>query len=69
MSTEAQNLFESQHDAKLPVSRRAFTYDWWMQMAKKAYWEFENLAWHSYMYDVADYCRSRAIKSLERHGG
>ena len=37
-----------------------FTYEWWMEVGKKAYWKAENLAWHSYYWKVADYCRSRA---------
>lgn len=37
-----------------------FTYEWWIEVGKKAYWKAENLAWHSYYWEVADFCRSRA---------
>lgn len=54
MTTEARN------DGNTVLSAMPFTYEWWMEVGKKAYWKAENLAWHSYYWEVADYCRSRA---------
>lgn len=59
MSTNDELKNETANCTKPVLYAVPFTYEWWMEVGKKAHWKAENLAWHSYYWEVADYCRSR----------
>jgi len=60
MSTKVKSKNETANGTKPVLSVVPFTYEWWIAVGKKAYWKAENLAWCTYYWEVADYCRSRA---------
>lgn len=39
---------------------KKFSYEWWRLVEEKALFKYDNYAWRSYYYDVAEYCNERA---------
>ena len=45
---------------------KPFSSQWWESVGEKALYKFNNYAWHSHYYEIAEYCFDRAEKAFWR---
>jgi len=45
---------------------KKFSSEWWKLVGQKALYRFNNYAWQSHYYDIAQYCNDRAENAFWR---
>jgi len=55
------NLMMKEVDKQLQI--KPFSYEWWIEVGKRAYSKAENSTWDNYYYEVALYCKFRAYEN------
>ena len=47
-------------------NNKPFSSNWWLEMSKRADYRANNYAWQSFYFDVAEYCKDRALTSVPK---